>query len=88
MHVLDWLMFLQFLLIYRFPHHPLLPLAIYLFKKLDHLSYRVSIVWVLLIASLWYYFPCSSGQYVSWKLVVLEAWSDSGLILCQERIMV
>lgn len=59
----------------------------FLFRKLNHLSYRSYTVWVLLIVFLGYYYTSSSGLCVSCKLVVLEVWSDSGLILCQEYIM-
>ena len=62
-------------------------LQFFLFRKLNHLSCRSYTVWVLLIVFLGYYYTSSSGLCVSCKLVVLEVWSDSHLILCQEYIM-
>lgn len=84
---LDWLMMLPFLLTGRFSHHLFFPFAIFSFRKFNHLSCRSYTVWVLLIVFLGYYCTSSSGLCVSCKLVVLEVWSDSGLILCQEYIM-
>ena len=71
----------------RFSHHIFFPFAVFLFRKLNHLSCRSYTVWVLLIVFLSYYYTVSSGLCVSCKLVVLEVWSDSRLILCQEYIM-
>ena len=59
----------------------------FLFRKLNHLSCRSYTAWVLLIVFLSYYYTSSSGLCVSCKLVVLEVWADSRLILCQEYIM-
>ena len=84
---LDWLMMLPFILMGRFSHHLFFPFAIFLFRKFNHLPRRSYTVWVLLIVFLGYYCTSSSGLCVSCKLVVLEVWSDSGLILCQEYIM-
>lgn len=84
---LNWLMMLPFFLMDRFSHHIFFPFAVFLFRKLNHLSCRSYTVWVLLIVFLGYYYTSSSGLCVSCKLVVLEVWADSRLILCQEYIM-
>jgi hypothetical protein len=76
--MLDWLMFLKFLLICRFPISSF-PEAMHLLRKTSHLSFGFSILWICWLHP----WACSSDLCDSCKLLFLYTWPDSGLSLCQ-----